>query len=115
MTMPVMLGMMDMVLQIQHVGQLSRIISQTNSQISDMIMDSYNQRQATMDRLSNQFSQAIRGVDEYSDPLSGRDVELPGGYGHAWSNALGEYIVTDDPNFNPNIGSNATWELMQRK
>ncbi len=101
--------------QIQHVGQISRIISQTNNQISDMIMDSYNQRQATMDRLSNQFSQSIRGVDEYNDPFAGRGVELPGGYSHAWSNALGEYIVSDDPNFNPNIGSNATWEPMQRK
>jgi len=98
--------------QIQHVGQLSRIISQTSNQISDMIMDSYYQRQATMDRLADQFSQAIRGVDEYYNPFEERGVELPGGYNHAWANALGEYILTDDPNFNPNIGSNVTWQQM---
>lgn len=101
--------------QIQHIGQLSRIISQTSDQISDMIMDSYYQRQATMDRLAEQFSQAIRGVNEYYNPFEDRPVELPGGYNYAWANALGEYILTDDPNFNPNLGSNLTWQQMEQK
>lgn len=101
--------------QIHNVGQLSRIISQTSSQISDMMMESYYRRQDTMDRLATQFSQTIRGVDEYYDSFAGQGVELPGGYRYAWGNALGEYIVTDDPNFNPNLGSNLTWERMERK
>lgn len=100
--------------QIQHIGQLSRIISQTSSQISDMMMDSYYQRQQVYDRISTGFSQAIRGVDEYHDPFKEYGVELPGGYRHAWANSLGEYILTDDPNFNPNIGSNLTWQEMER-
>jgi hypothetical protein len=101
--------------QIRHIGQISQIISRTSDQISDMIMDSYNQRQETLDRLSTQFSQTIRGVDEYYDPFGEQGVELPGGYGHAWSNALGEYILTDDPSFDPNIGSNLSWEAMERR
>jgi len=40
---------------------------------------------------------------------------VPGGYDHAWANALGEYIVTDDPNFNPNLGSNSNWEPLSRQ
>ena len=100
---------------IRQIGQLSRYVSQTSNQISDMIMDSYNQRQATMDRLADSFSQAIRGVDEYRNPFEDRPVELPGGYNHAWANALGEYIVTDDPNFNPNLGSNSNWEPLSRQ
>jgi len=101
--------------QIQHVGQLSRIISQTSSQISDSMMESWQQRQAAMDRISDNFSQAIRGVDEYYNPFDERGVELPGGHGYAWCNALGEYILSDDPNFNPNIGSNLNWQQMQRR
>lgn len=101
--------------QIQQVGQMSRMISRTNDQISDMIMDSYNERQRTLDRLSNQFSQAIRGVDEYHDPLGGQNVELPGGYRQAWSNGLGEYIVTDDVTFNPNVGSTQNWQPLERQ
>ncbi len=100
--------------QIQQAGQVSRIISRTNDEISGMIRSSYEARQATMDRLSSQFSQAMRGVDQYHDSHKGYDVELPGGYEHAWSTALGEYILTDDPNFNPNIGSNMDWAPLDR-
>jgi hypothetical protein len=100
--------------QIHQIGQLSRYISQTNNQISDMISSSYWDRQKTMDRISSQFSQSIRGIDEYYDPNKGYGVELPGGYNHAWTNALGEYIVSDDSFFNPNIGSSQNWEQMKR-
>lgn len=99
---------------INQIGQVSRIISQTSNQISDMIMESYNQRQATMDNLATRFSQAIRGVDEYYNPFEERGVELPGGYQNAWANSLGEYIVSDDANFNPNVGSNLNWEPLKK-
>lgn len=101
--------------QIRQVGQLSRIISRTSDQISDMVMDSYYQRQETMGRIADQFSQAIRSVDEYHDPFDGRRVELPGGYDHAWSNPLGEYIVTNDANFDPNTVSTMDWSRMERR
>ncbi len=101
--------------QIHNVGQLSRIIHQTHEQISDSMMASYYERQAVMDRLATSWSQAIRGVDEYHDPFRGSGVELPGGYRHAWANALGEYILTDDPFFNPNLGSNLNWEPLERR
>jgi hypothetical protein len=34
---------------------------------------------------------------------------------HAWANNLGEYIVTEDPGFNPNIDSNLHWEPMPQQ
>jgi hypothetical protein len=39
-------------------------------------------------------------------------VELPSGYGHAWANNLGEYILTEEAGFNPNETSNLHWEPM---
>jgi len=42
-------------------------------------------------------------------------MELPGGYRQAWTNSLGEYILSDDPNYNPNIGSNVNWTEMPRQ
>jgi hypothetical protein len=42
-------------------------------------------------------------------------VELPAGYGHAWANNLGEYIVTEDPTFNPNVDSNLHGEPMDQR
>jgi hypothetical protein len=101
--------------QIRNVGELSRIISRTSSEISDMMMDSYTQRQAVNDRIASDFSQYIRGVDEYYNPIEERPVELPTGYENAWTNSLGEYILSEDPGYNPNIGSNQNWQRMGRK
>jgi hypothetical protein len=101
--------------QIQRIGEVSRIVSQTSNEISDMIMDSYQNRQAVYDRISTNFSQAIRGVDEYYDPIAEQPVELPLGYDRAWTNSLGEYILSDDYSFDPNVGSNLNWQQMQRR
>jgi hypothetical protein len=101
--------------QIQSIGHLSRIISQTSNEISDMMMDSYYRRQAVNDEISKNFSQYIRGVDEYYDPIEKKEVELPSGYRNAWTNSLGEYILTDDLSFNPNIGSTQNWQKMGKK
>jgi hypothetical protein len=101
--------------QINNIGQLSRYISQTQNQVSDMITSSYYERQQVMDRLSDRFSQAIRGVDAYYDPNRDANVELPTGYNHAWSNALGEYIVSEDPFYNPNQSSEQNWVQMERR
>lgn len=98
---------------IQNIGQLSRMISQTHDEISREMLDSYNKRQAVYDRLSDDFSRHIRGVEEYHDPLQGKSVELPAGYTNVWANGNGEYILTEDPNFNPAVGSNLHWERIE--
>jgi hypothetical protein len=101
--------------QIQNIGQISRIISQTSNEISDMIMESYEERQAVYDRISTDFSQMIRGVEEYYDPIDERPMELPTGYTRGWTNGLGEYVLSDDPAFDPNIGSNQNWQRMRKR
>lgn len=100
--------------QIQNIGQLSKIISQTHDEISNMIMDSYYQRQGVYDKISNNFSQYIRGVDEYYNPIENKPVELPSGYDNVWINNLGEYILSDNPNYNPNTESNKNWQKMEK-
>ncbi|HZW04589.1 MAG TPA: zinc ribbon domain-containing protein [Anaerolineaceae bacterium] len=98
--------------QINQIGQLSRYISQVNNQISDTITQGYHQRQQVMDRINQQFSQSVRGTTSYLDPHKGYEVELPSGYRYAWTNALGEYVLSDQAGFNPNINSNLSWTEM---
>jgi hypothetical protein len=101
--------------QIHSVGELSRMLSQTSDQIREENMQSYYEREAIHDKISDNFSQYIRGVDEYYDPNLGHAVELPSGYDNAWSNPLGEYIISDNPNYNPNVGSNLNWQPLEKK
>jgi hypothetical protein len=101
--------------QIRNAGELSRIISQTHREMSDDMMRAWEERQEVYDRLSERFSQTIRGVDEYYDPVSKRRVELPSGYQNAWVNGLGEYVIAEQQDFNPNLGSNQHWQRMERR
>ena len=100
--------------QIANAGVLSRIISQTNDEITESRQQAYEQRQATMDRIHENYSQYVRGVDEYRNPDTGTHVELPSGYSHAWRGLNDEYIVTDSVNFNPNIELNGNWTALER-
>ncbi|MDY6987510.1 MAG: hypothetical protein SWQ30_05570 [Thermodesulfobacteriota bacterium] len=101
--------------QIHSVGQLSKIISQTSNEISEMSMKSYYERQAVNDKIADNFSQYIRGVDKYYNPIEEKNVELPVGYDNVWANSLGEYVLSESPSFNPNIGSNLNWQRIKKR
>jgi hypothetical protein len=89
-------------------------VSRTLSDTSDMVMSGYESRSASYDRMSDNWSEAMRGVDSYVTSGGGAGVELPGGYEHAWTNGLGEYVVTDSSFLNPNDYAPGSWERMQR-
>jgi hypothetical protein len=57
--------------------------------------------------------QLVRGVQTFRDPSTGRTVELSNLYDHAWANGNDKYIVTDDPNFNPNGQMSGNWGELQ--
>ena len=89
-------------------------LSRTQSEIGDMIMDSYQKRNQAYDRIFDNYSQAIRGVDSYTDPINNWEVEVPTGYDNAWTNGS-DYVISEDPGFNPNIGSAQDWQRMTRQ
>lgn len=97
---------------IRQAGELSRYLSRTSAEISDMQMQAWENRQASQDRTHQRFTEYIRGVGTYHDPYQGRDVELPSGYRDVWVSRAGEYILADDANFNPNVSTGGTWERM---
>lgn len=98
---------------IADAGELSRAISRSNDAFDRAMMQSWNARQRAEERASREFSEYIRGSQNYNDPINGTQVELPGGYDHAWTNALGEYVLTDDAGFDPNRHSNIDWVTME--
>ncbi len=101
--------------RIHHIGQIGEIYARTGREMREQNLNDWYARQATYDRLATDRSRAIRDVDAFFDPHREEVVELPAGYGHAWANNLGEYILTEDANFNPNLESNQHWEPMEQK
>lgn len=100
--------------RIHNLGELSRTLSQMSDQMRAENLAQFEARGKAFDQGAQKFSDYMLNIDRYYDPFEEREVELPSGYNHAWVNNLGEYILTDDPNFNPNVGSNLHWEDMER-
>jgi hypothetical protein len=95
--------------------ELSHYLSRTNDQITSTIRRSYENRQVAMDRINERFDNYVRGVEDYRDPHSGSVVQLPSGYGEVWANSNGEYVLSNDPNFNPNTKSTQDWQRLRRQ
>ncbi len=71
------------------------------------------QRQS-QDRIREQFGQALRGVETYTDPRTNERVELSAGWKNAWTNGKGEYVVSDSPLFDPAVALQEDWRAMRR-
>lgn len=105
-------------------GQLSRTISANN----DALLASMQQQRATQQRADSTrraaantgggsgdgFSQYIRGTTRMNDPYWGTS-ERDSNYSQHWTDGQGNYRASNDPGFNPNIGSGsgATWQRME--
>ena len=98
--------------QIQNAGQLSQILAQTSDQISQENLQDWEQRQSVNDQLVTDFCNQILEIQPYNNPIDGTTVNLPSGYNNAWVNGNGEYILAENIDFNPNIGSNLNWQPM---
>jgi len=104
----------EQIREIEHIGQITRLLAQTTDEISDPVMESYKRRSAVYGRLADQFRHVVRGVDHYHDPVSNERVALPAGYDRAWTNGLGDYVLTTDPDLDPNAGSDQKWTPLKR-
>ena len=99
---------------IRDAGALSERISRNSEEIRQMFSDSYRRRCESDDRISRKYSEYIRGVETYRNPYEDRPVQLPSGYSNAWVNRSGEYILSDQAGFDPNVGSNVQWRRIER-
>jgi hypothetical protein len=98
--------------QIQAAAQLSRTISANNDAWLAVQRAQSAARSASEDRIHDNFVQYIRGTERVQDPIRGTS-EQPSQYRYHWTDAFGTVQHSDDPNYNPNIGSTTAWRKME--
>jgi hypothetical protein len=89
-------------------------IHKTLEECNDIIWQTYQNRSAAQDRMFDHYSQALRGVDRYVDPINNWNIDIPTGYDNVWTNGM-DYVFSDSPSFNPNVISTGNWQKMIRK
>ncbi|MBI1372460.1 MAG: hypothetical protein GC159_06830 [Phycisphaera sp.] len=98
---------------IRSAGELSRYIARASDEIREINRSAYENQQRTYDRVNRQFSNYVRGVDQYANPYTGNTVDLPSSYRDVWVSESGEYLLSNNANLDPNVGSTVGWQRMQ--
>jgi hypothetical protein len=73
----------------------SGIVSRTQTEISHLISDSYWYRQRSLDEIDRRRSNAILGVEDVVDPLTGREIRVESGPNYHWVDPRGTIIGTE--------------------
>jgi len=81
---------------------------------ADLQQRTWEEGQASRDRISEGWSQTLRGVETWKDP-GGGSIELSSGYNEAWSKPDGTYILSNDPLFDPNVAFQESWKKLEKK
>ena len=94
--------------------QTSQMIANNSRQVSAGIMDSWNKKQAAQSRMSDNYSEAIRGVNTYMTPMGGT-VEMSVGADHVYQNKYGDTIGVSGNAIDPEITSKLNWTELDKK
>lgn len=88
----------------------SRLLWQTTREIMDMRQRSFMRNSERTHRMHQRYVDSIHDVQRYNQ--GGYEYELPSGYKHVYGDNQGNFILTDDSLFQPNVDlqSNHYWE-----
>ena len=92
---------------------MDRIQADLDNYVTQMYLHMSANAQRVSDIGFHATDQNLRDVQTYRDPSTGRTFELSNQYGHAWLNGANQYVMSDDPNFNPNSALSGSWNELQ--
>ena len=94
--------------------KLTNMLYQNSQSISNGIMDSWNQKMASESRISNNFSEAIRGVNTYTT-TDGRNVEVGVSADHVYQNQYGDVYGVSGNAIDNDILNRVNWTEINKK
>ena len=98
--------------QIASAGELSQYISRTYNEISEMSRSSYEYKNASNDRVFDQWADYMRDVETYVG--SDFEIKVPNSSESVWYKG-NEVVFSSDPNFNANRHLGGSWNRMQKR
>ena len=89
-------------------------LAEHREHIAKMRQEIYDDRVRSMDARNQAFREVLVGVENYKDPFQHQPVYLPAGYKEYWANPKGEYILSEQTGYNPNVGATSEWRKIER-
>jgi hypothetical protein len=103
-------------IQLRGGNERSRVWSEAMAEVASTQAEAWRNHQVSQSRLAEAWSQTIRGFETYVDPADGEAALLSSGFEAAWSNGAGEYVLSDQPDFDPNtVLTDQDWHRLERR
>jgi hypothetical protein len=107
----------------QRMMAVSRILSETSSQISDSSMQAYRARDAASDRAQDLYMQSLNNTTTYANPFDGSNIAASNTHNQLWVSENGMQIMTNDALYDPrqdprvrdNLPSVENWQQAERR
>lgn len=108
-------GMIAQMYQQQQAEEAKRsqMIAQFQKQVADTVNEVTQNAQRGADQAAFGEDQIIRGVQTFRNPETGETFELSNLHDHAWLSSDNQYVMSDDPNFNPNGQLDGNWTQLE--
>jgi hypothetical protein len=97
----------------EELAKQAAIIAAFRQHVADVINGVTANQMAGANQAFQGQDQLIRGVQTFRDPATGGTMELSNQYDHAWLNGSNEYVMSDNPNFNPNGNLEGNWNQLE--
>ncbi len=98
--------------QMADTAAFGQLLAQHRAETQALQDQVTQERQASQDRIAQLNGEILSGVQTFVDPVNQTLVQLPNGGSSYWVNGQGEYVVTDQPGFDPgSLGGG--WQQLQ--
>ena len=97
----------------QKEAQQDQMVADFQRKVAQTVMATTANAQRGANQAAFGEDQIVRGVQTFRDPATGKTMELSNQYDHAWLNSNNEYVMSDDPGFNPNGQLDGSWNQLQ--
>jgi hypothetical protein len=97
----------------EELAKQAAIIAAFRQHVADVVNGVTADQMAGANQAALGQDQLIRGVQTFRDPATGATFELSNQYDHAWLNGTNDYVMSDDPNFNPNGKLKGDWNQLE--
>jgi len=91
----------------------SQMIAQFQQHVADTINEVTANAQRGADQAAFGEDQIVRGVQTFRNPQTGDTFELSNLHDHAWLSSDNTYVMSDDPNFDPNGQLDGSWTALE--
>jgi hypothetical protein len=97
----------------EEAAKQAQIIIEFQNKVAQTINEVTANQMAGSTQSSCGQSQLIREVQTFRDPTTGSTFELSNKFDTARLNGTNQYVMSDDPNFNPNGNLSGNWTQSQ--